>query len=85
VARPSLRLLHDSLHTKRLDNRGNIVRLMSYDGNHRARLQGLTGTDDVFDERAPAGAVQNLGQRRLESRPFTGSQNYNSKITQSHS
>jgi hypothetical protein len=38
VTRPSLRLLHDSLHSKRLDNRGNIVRLVSDYGNHRARL-----------------------------------------------
>jgi hypothetical protein len=85
VARPSLRLLHDSLHTKRLENGGNIGGLMSDDGNHRARLQRLTGTDDVLDQGTPAGSVQHLGQRRLQACPLTGSQDYNSKITQSHS
>jgi hypothetical protein len=62
VARPSLRLLHDGLYAKRLEKRGNIVGLVSDYGNHRARLQRLTGPDYVFDEGAPAGAVQNLGQ-----------------------
>jgi hypothetical protein len=58
---------------------------MSDDGNNRAGLQGLAGADDVLDESTSAGAVQNLGKRRLQTGSLTRGQNDDGKVRQSHS
>jgi hypothetical protein len=64
----SLRLLDDNLHAQRLDNCRHLLGLMPHNGNNRTRLQHLTGADDVLDQAAASGAVQNFGERGLQTR-----------------
>jgi hypothetical protein len=84
VAGSSLRFLNDRLHACGIENCGNISGLMADDGNDGARLDGLTGSNDVVDQSATAGAVQHLGEGRLEARSLAGSQDDDGKIRQSH-
>jgi hypothetical protein len=44
----------------------------------------LTGTNDVLNQGATAGAMQHLGEGRLEARSLAGSQDDDGEIRQSH-
>ena len=84
VPRAVLRVLQDSGSPERLDDGGHLLRLMSHDNYGLARLERLTRADDMFDQRAPAGTVQNFGETGLKARALSGGEDDNGEVIVGH-
>lgn len=54
--------------------------LVTNNDNDRHRHHCVCGAENVVDERSTAGAVQNLGDRRLHARPLTGGEHYHVEV-----
>src|SRR5258708_13976781 len=57
---------------------------MPYHDHGFSRFQWGAGSDDVFNQRAPAGSMQNLGQAGLKPRALSRSKDNNGKIVGRH-
>lgn len=79
-----LRLLQNGSDIQSLDGGGNLLGLMTHDGNNFFGSQWHTGADDVINERASAGAVENLRETGFEASSFAGGEDENSDVFIGH-
>jgi hypothetical protein len=84
VASAALRPLQHALRLQWLDYCRNLLGLMPNHNHGFSRFQWGAGSDDVFNQRAPAGSMQNLGQAGLKPRALSRSKNNNGKIVGRH-
>ena len=75
-----LRLLQNGGHLIRGDGGGDFFGLVADDDNGLFRAQGHTGAEDLFDESAAAGAMQNFCEAGFQAGAFTGGENDYGKI-----
>jgi hypothetical protein len=68
-------LLHNGDGIERLDNGGDLLGLMSYDNDGLPQLERLACAHNMFDERAPTGAVQHFRQAGFQPSAFAGCEN----------
>ena len=84
VASALLRLLQNGIGAESFDDGADFFGLVADDGEDLAGLERLAGADHVFDERATAGAVENLREFGLHARAFAGREDHTGGISERH-
>jgi len=84
VAGAVLRLLENGLCAQRLNHRRDVFGLVADDDVDCPRLQRHRRAHHVLDQRASAGAVQHLGQRRAQACALARGQNDDDEIGKRH-
>ena len=70
-----LRLLQNSGRSRRGDGCGDIFSPMSDDYDSFFCAKRGAGSDNLLDQRAASGAMQDFGEARFEARAFAGGEN----------
>jgi hypothetical protein len=79
-----LRLLQNCFDAERFDDGGNLFCLVADDGNDFSCVERQAGADDVIDERAATGVVQNFGEAGFEAGAFASGEDEDSNVVIGH-
>jgi len=69
-----LGLLQNRNSAQRLDDRGNLFRLVTYYDNRFARFERFAGANNMLYQRATPSLVEDFGQARLQASALSRSE-----------